>query len=274
MKHIQIIGAFPGHGEAGKPSWHILALVEGLKAIGVKTIISPLGMPGIKHVAGWGWKRGAQYRRMGKNFLVLERGYIGDRFIYTSVGWNGLNGHATFPEYPDDGGARFRAHGGELRPWKKTGDYILILGQVRNDASLKGQDISQWYNDRAREAAAIYGLPVYFRPHPEARRRGGYNTIDGAPNMKDCPLAEAIDGALFTIAYNSNSCLDSVLRGVPCFAGDKGTMAYSLCMDNIDEIITPDREPVVNKIAFTQWHPDEIRSGEALRKIIECAPLL
>jgi len=219
-------------------------------------------------VACWGWRRqivGA-LQRLRKNILVAELGYIGDRRKNISLGWNGLNGHATFPEYPDDGGERFRAFGGEIKHWKKDGEYILILGQVKDDASLKGQDIMPWYMEQARKASEYYGIPVYYRPHPESVRRRGYESLDGFNNMGGT-LQEAIGGALFTIAYNSNSCLDSLLEGVPCFAGDKGTLVWDLCMRDIKEIVYPDREKIIHQIAWKQWTIDEIKSGKPFERL-------
>lgn len=244
------------------------ALKAGLSLHGVNSrIISSSLMVRSKTVACWGWRKGKQLRDSGKNVLVMERSYIGDRFHYYSLGWNGLNGHATFPEYPDDGGERFRSQGGIIKPWKKDGKYVLILGQVKKDASLQGMDIKDWYLEIA-EKAKVHGLPVYFRPHPDAWRRGGYENI-GIPELKGT-LDDALSGSKFTIAFNSNSCLDSILAGVPCYAGDKGTMAYDLCMKDIGEIIYPDRESLVHKIAFTQWTLDEIASGLPIKGLIEC----
>lgn len=239
------------------------AAYEGLRNIGMDVRRLPYRAPTTdKTVLCWGWKQqiAERFARMKKNVLVLELGYIGDRTKHLSLGWNGLNGYAKFHEYPADNGERFRAMGGELKPWKTGGDYILILGQVKGDASLKGQDIMPWYQECARRAKEIYGVPVYYRPHPESVRRRGYDKIDGVKNIGGT-LQEAVAGALFTIAYNSNSCLDSILSGTPCFAGDKGTMAYDLCMKDIGEIVRPDREEIVYNIAWCQFTHDELRDG-------------
>lgn len=217
----------------------------------------------------WGWRLGKQIRDLGKNALVIERGYIGDRFKYTSLGWNGLNNYAKFAPYPDDGGKRFKDHGGIIKPWNKDGGYILILGQVKNDASLQGKDITNWYMRMAKEAKEHYGLPVYFRQHPDAARRGGYAHISRVPTLTGT-LQNAIDGALFTIAYNSNSCLDSILSGKPCYAGDSGTMAHDLCMKDLKELYYPEREKKVHSIAWNQFTIEEIASGWPLKGLIEC----
>lgn len=250
---------------------HQAAMVEGLRKIGIEAIESFSAQSvNTKHVACWGWRLGKSLRERGHEVLVMERGYIGDRFKYTSLGWNGLNGHATFPEYPDDGGERFREHGGIIEPIK-SGKYALILGQVRNDASLQGKDISSWYSAVAKQISAM-GIPVYFRPHPEGKRRGGYSHITGVKNLSG-DLHDALAGAKFTVAFNSNSCLDSVLYGVPCYAGDRGTMAYDLCMKDLSIPEIPDREKIAHSIAWKQWTIEEISSGLPQKKLFECLPL-
>lgn len=271
MKEISaMMPLVQGVGE-NSPNFHRSNVIAGLRSLGINTIDIPYGFkPKTKHVICWAWHKGRELRAAGHEVLVMERSYIGDRFKYTSLGWNGLNGHAEFPEYASDGGKRFGVLGGEMKPWKPAGEgaYILIMGQVKNDASLQGLDINSWYKKMAYAAHQIYGLPVYFRPHPEAARRGGYHSVAGLPNLAGA-LKDAINGALFTIAYNSNSCLDSILQGVPCYAGDKGTMAWDLCMRGLNEIVQPHRQLVIDRIAHSQWSPEEIYSGEPLRKLIE-----
>lgn len=247
---------------------HCEAIIAGLESLGIRYAYnkSPSSAIRTKKVAAWGWRM--PHLMPKHDLLVMEHGYIGDRRKYTSLGWNGLNNYATFPEYPDDGGKRFREHGGILKPWKVAGDYILILGQVKGDSSLKGKDIAPWYQRMAKEAHEHYGLSVYFRPHPVSQRRKGYESIRGLNNLGGT-LDEAIAGALFTIAYNSNSCLDSVMMGTPCYAGDKGTMAWDLCMKENAPIITPARESVVHKIAWTQFTIEEIASGWPLERLFQ-----
>lgn len=239
------------------------AAYEGLRKSGVNVKrVAHSVLAGTDIVVCWGWKRqiAERFKLLKKQVLVIELGYIGDRTKNISIGWNGLNGYAAFPEYPSDNGERFYSMGGKLKSWKTGGDYILILGQVKGDASLKGKDISSWYRDCAKKAKEVYGLPVYFRPHPESRRRRGYESIKGIENIGGS-LEDALSGALFTIAYNSNSCLDSILAGVPCYAGDRGTVAWELCMSNLAELYYPERENVVYQIAWKQWTLDEIKSG-------------
>jgi hypothetical protein len=121
----------------------------------------------------------------------------------------------------------------------------------------------------AHKAQEIHKLPVYFRPHPDSQRRGGYAHIQGFSNIEGS-LEQTLESAKFIIAFNSNSCVDAICAGVPCYAGDKGTMVYDLCMKNLSDVREPDgREQRLHQIAWTQWTLDEIRSGKPLKALME-----
>lgn len=246
----------------------VMAMLKGLKRLGRNPGIVAKRTDVIKtqKACCWGWRGADRLRARGHEVLVMERGYIGDRFNYTSLGWNGLNGHAVFPAYEDDGGKRFAEHGGVLKPWKSGGDYALILGQVPGDMSLKGQDMLPWYTEAALKIKKIHGLPIHFREHPVAVRKGRRITVPGAV-VSTGDLSTALAGAAFTVCYNSNASVDSILAGIPCIVGDKGSMAWEMCGHDIGEIVRPEREAWAHKLAFTQWTPEEIEAGRPLGQL-------
>jgi hypothetical protein len=241
---------------------HAEALTEGLKRHGVLGEFRNV-------VACWGWRSGARHYRAGRDVLVLERGYIGDRFAWTSIGWNGLNGRATFPNYPDDGGARFRRVRGPMERWRAGGDCVLLIGQVHGDAALQGRNLGGWYADTARAAADVYGLPVLFRPHPlEVRRIGVVRTVAGT-EQDTGPLEVALSRAAVVVTWNSNTGVDALLAGKLTVAHDAGAMAWPVCGHRLGDPGSGDREAWAHALAWKQWSMDEIRSGEALVGIVE-----
>lgn len=245
---------------------HQAAMADGLRSIGIEPVMSLGGAPKKKHVAVWGWRQGKILRQRGHEVLVMERGYLGDRFKWTSLGWNGLNGHATFPEAPDDC-SRFDAHF-SMKPWKQGGDYVLILGQVPGDASLQGRDLMPLYTEWAKEAAQAYGLPVHFRMHPKAAEKG-YRQKPAGTVESTGTLDEALAGARTAICFNSNSAVDAVLAGVPTVTMDRGSMAWEVTGHQIGSLMKPDRRAWASRLAWRQWSLDEIASGEALRSLFE-----
>lgn len=238
---------------------HADALAAGLRAHGMNVQrTASVEHAEAKHVACWGWRTGQRLRELGKQVLVMERGYMGDRFAWTSLGWNGLNNRAQFG-IREDGGARFRQHfAGLLQPWNPAGDYVLIIGQVPGDASLQGRDLTGWY---AEQVAKDWRMPVRFRPHPEAIKRGLDRPVPGAETMRGA-LADAIAGAARVATFNSNTGVDALLAGKPVTVADNGSMAATpaaLIAMGFD----PGREEWAARLAWCQWTMDEIRSGEA-----------
>jgi hypothetical protein len=197
--------------------------------------------------------------------LVMERGYIGDRFAWTSVGWDGLNGRARFGK-PRDEGQRFRQHFGHLlQPWRTGGKYVLIVGQVPGDAALQGKCLRSWYTQQADRAAKRYGLPVKFRPHPLSARRGGPSSIHGADTLGG-ELADALAGAALVVTFNSNTGVESVMAGRPTVAMDCGSMVHGIALSDLPgslKVPEPDREPWAHAMAWRQFELSEIESGLA-----------
>lgn len=241
------------------------AVGAGLAKLGIKAKLSYSPRADTKYVACWGWRVGKELRNQGHEVLVLERGYIGDRFKYTSIGWNGLNGRGLFAEYPDDCGQRFRQHGGVIKPWKSDGDYAVIMGQVPGDMNLLGKNLMEFYKEKLLEIKDHYdGLPVIFRPHPVLKSRGIRQHVKGALESVDS-LDGDLANAKFTVCFNSNSAVESILSGVPCVVEDHGSMAWDVASHSIYALKRPDREAWAHDLAWKQWAMDEIESGKALQ---------
>lgn len=213
----------------------------------------------------WGWRKGSRLRASGfdRPILVMERGYIGDRMkVWTSLGWDGLNGRARFPE-PADGGERFWSNHGHLaKEWERFDGYWLIAGQVLGDMSLANVDYLEWLKDTIDELDRI-GVDARFRPHPEAVRRGQVFPVP-AYMVSTGTLESDLSEAACVIAYNSNATVDAVLAGIPAITVDEGAMAWDVTSHHVSQaLVTPDRSEWFRRMAWTQWTLPEIQSGEA-----------
>lgn len=249
---------------------HQNAMAAGLSAHGIDPIISA-GYANTKHVACWGWRHGKALRDAGHEVLVMERGYIGDRFFWSSLAWNGLNGYGEFPQA--DAEERF-SRMGCIKPWKDGGDYVLIMGQVPADMSLRGKNLVPWYEANAVLARDSYGLPVKFRPHPVSLKKGHNVRPRHCEICTTKTLEDSLAGAAVVITYNSNSAVDSVLAGIPALSMDPGSMAYEVTGHKVGDIIKPDRDSWAERLAHCQWSLDEIQSGHAVGKLLSMKGLI
>lgn len=209
----------------------------------------------------WGVRRMSQLRHLAGSMFdrvcILERGYVGDRFKWTSVSFGGgLNGRGEF-HGPFEDGSRWETHFAHLmKPWRQKKDgHALILQQVAGDASIKGVDMGRFYGDAAR--AFEHSMPVRMRPHPNVSPKRGIAYADAAR----VSLAHDLAGARLAVTWNSNSAVDAVLAGVPCVAMDKGSMAWDVTGHKLEKPPTPDRTAWAHAIAWKQWRREEMESG-------------
>jgi hypothetical protein len=240
---------------------HAQLLAAGLRRHNVQVSIEPRHFrPSTKLVACWGWRIGQKLRAAGHEVLVMERGYLGDRFAWTSLSWNGLNNRGEFGRIPDDGGERFKKNFGALmEPWAPQGDYVLIIGQVRGDMSLQGRDLGGWYADQAQRFPGV----SHFRPHPESIRRGLVDHVpDHVPKVNG-PLLPCLKGARLVTTFNSNTAVESVLAGKPTLVEDIGSMAWDVRNTPDAPDSEQDRRGWAAQLAWKQWTADEIRNGVA-----------
>lgn len=200
-------------------------------------------------------------RRNGKHYLVMERGYIGaieQRRKWTSLGFDGLNGLALFPKAPD--GERWNRHFGHvMKPWKNGGEYTVVMGQVRGDASLRNLNIVHWYDEAVACMKADWGYPVVFRPHPRDDR----TPVPAAHRIDRGELSALLGKARCVATYNSNTGVDAVLAGVPVIARDRGSMAWDVAGHDWDHRNTPDRTAWAHDLAYCQWTDLEMSDGIA-----------
>jgi hypothetical protein len=239
------------------------AVVAGVTSVGGRgRVVHATSELTTLHVACWGWRVGKELKARGHKVLVMERAYLGDRFAWFSLGWGGLNGYASF-DTQDDGGARFREHFAHLmQPWKTGGKFVLLIGQVPGDMSLRGRDLKPWYATATQQALIHYGLPVVFRPHPQAIKLGHPTICPKGATLSTGSLAEDLARAAVCITFNSNTGVESVLAGVPTVTADDGSMARAVTGHVIGDMLRPDRDEWASRLAWCQWQLDEITSGK------------
>ncbi len=223
------------------------------------TVTAPGGYQPADLVVFWGHRQRAiiaAQRERGLPYLVAERAYIGDRFHYTSLGYNGLNGRAQFDNAHCTDPARFDQHfPGALKPMQPAGRTALVIGQVPNDAALvdvPGMNLDAWVRQMQAQIPKLMGLPVRYRAHPQV-----------APSLTT--LEEDLADAAVCVTWNSNSGVIAALAGVPVIAMGPGSMAAPVASDHLS-LFYPDeqaRRDWAARLAWCQWTPAEIADGTA-----------
>ncbi|WPE19948.1 hypothetical protein [Shinella zoogloeoides] len=247
---------------------HLTAMARGLSTHGLRVeYFEAAPAADADFAVVWSWRVGLRIRPVFSGpILVMERGYLGDRFHWTSLGWDGLNGRARFARVDDS--SRFDEHfGGMLAPWRPGGGYALIAGQVVGDTALIGIDILKWYRQIGVELWR-QGWDVKFRQHPVEVQRGvAPPHVSFAERLEGDPTA-ALSGAGLVVTYNSNFATDALMAGVPVHAQDQGSIVYDLASHDL-QVVRPDRKARLEELAWRQFSRDEISTGAAWEVVKE-----
>ena len=212
-----------------------------------------------------------------KPTIVLEVGGI-KRGTTWKVGLNGINRDAYFgPDNNNDD--RHRLLGLSLKPWRTSGEFILIAGQ--HDKSLQWQgmpSMSQWLMNTIDTIRTYTNRPILFRPHPRCPLPNIENEFKNVYRQQPVQLPNSyddfdigFDNVHATISYSSNPGIHSVLDGVPAFVGTS-SLAYDVAndinsMNNIEAPLMPDRTQWLNDYAHTEYTVEEISQGIPLKHL-------
>lgn len=186
--------------------------------------------------------------------------------------------------YPNDGVYFFRDldptkwsrysewHNAPLKPWRQSGNHILIFCQRPKGWNMFGNDQDAWLEKTIDKIRKHTDRPVMVRMHPGdgsrfkamdklQKRYGNSITISEHANIRD-----ALSGAWCTVGYNSTPNVVAAIEGIPGYVEDPThSWAADVTCTDLRQIVDPplpDRELWANKIANIHWSNDEVRTGQ------------
>jgi len=206
-----------------------------------------------------------------KPVIVLEVGGIKRNETF-KIGINGINREADFANQHVDS-ERWKKFNIELKPWRTTGDAIILCGQHHKSHQWRNNlSMNLWFEQQINEVRKYTNRPIVVRPHPRnpiglnVKRwkdvsyklpKRDLNTID------DTDFKEILKNAWAVINYSSNPAMMAVFNGIPVFVSE-ASLSYDVGNTRISEISSPampNRTQWANKLAYTEWWPDEIKKG-------------
>ena len=220
------------------------------------------------------WERNVA---QSKPTVVLEVGGI-KRGETWKVGLNGINRDAYFGDVGNDS-TRASLFGLELKPWKQTGDKILLCGQHEKSEQWRDMPrMSKWVSSTIDKIRKYTDRQIIFRPHPRcplpAIEHEFKNVIRQQPRQTPGSYDDYdinYSNVWATISYSSNPGIHSIIKGVPAFVGP-ASLAYDAANDidflhDIENPIKPDRQQWLNDYAWTEFTVEEISQGIPLKRL-------
>ena len=210
-----------------------------------------------------------------KPTIVLEVGGI-KRGTTWKVGVNGINRDAYFG--PNNNNSdRHRLLNLSLKPWRTSGEFILIAGQ--HDKSLQWKNMvpmSSWVMDTIDTIRTHSDRPILFRPHPRCPLHSIEHQFKNVYRQNPIQLPNSYDDfdldfnrIYATVSWSSNPGIHSVIDGVPAFVGPS-SLAYDVANTDLSQInnpLMPDRQQWLNDYAHTEWTVTEIADGLPLTQL-------
>ena len=158
-----------------------------------------------------------------------------------------------------------------LKPWRTSGNHILLCLQRNGGWSMMGFSSIDWMNLTITNIRKYSNRPIVVRAHPGDKKIKSILKI----NHKNVSLStkenliDDLRGAWATVVYNSSPSVASIIEGVPAFLTDnipQHSQSFDVAntdISNIENPIMPDKQVWVEKLAMCHWNFDELKSGEA-----------
>jgi hypothetical protein len=158
-----------------------------------------------------------------------------------------------------------------LKPWRTSGNHILLCLQRNGGWSMRGLDVIQWMNLTIANIRKYSNRPIVVRAHPGDKKIKSILKINHKNVLLSTKenLVDDLRGAWATVVYNSSPSVASIIEGVPAFLTDtipQHSQSFDVAntdISNIENPVMPDKQPWVERLAMCHWNFDELKSGEA-----------
>ena len=163
----------------------------------------------------------------------------------------------------------------ELKPWRKSGNHILVCMQRDGGFSMKNLDPMQWLEQKLIEIRRCTSRNIVIRPHPGKPQdfsrfvnpNNGISVIDS----QHVTLVGSLHNAHAAIFFNSSSAVAAICEGVPVFIDNKSCVAWDVANKDMTRMESPEyfaREQWIYDLAAAHWTDEEGASGDIYRKFL------
>ncbi len=249
------------------------AMREGFRRSGIAADVVTNGYGHDADIAvAYGWNHAGafrKYRETDRPFIYIDLGYWNrrpkgqPREGHHRVAVNAWDtAIAMQPERPAD---RFNMLDVQVKPWKTTNSGgVLITGMSAKAALTHGFIAGQWEREAVKIVKGVTSRPINLRPKPISKRAA----------ME--PIESVLARSYALVTHHSNTAVDAIVNGVPYYCVKGVAKRLSIEQLSADMFINPpimddaQRMQLLYDIAYTQWTPQEMRSGELWEYLNKC----
>lgn len=161
-----------------------------------------------------------------------------------------------------------------LKPWRTSGDHILICLQRNGGWSMRGLSAQTWLDqtiNNIRQYSKKRHIVVRTHPGDKKIRRILQVHHKNVSVSNRERLVDDLKNAWATVVYNSSPSVASTIEGIPAFLTDpfpehsQSHAVANLDLSSIENPTLPDRQTWIEKLSMCHWNFEELKSGEAWR---------
>lgn len=246
------------------PEFRVGAFRSGLQELGYQVTDKPF-TPTPEDVLIT-WNRYGHYNEIARRFessgakvIVAENGYLGREWRGSAWYAMSLNQHNGYGFWKGAHPNRWEELGIELKPWRETGEEIVVLAQRGIGSPLVRQPPGWVESVAIPYLKANTKRKIRVRVHPGKFKKG-------------LPLEEDIKNAWAVVTWASGAGLKALVEGVPVFYGAEkwigGPAGTFLLGADLEDPYLGDRRPMFYRLAWAMWELSEISSGKAFRSLL------
>jgi hypothetical protein len=157
-----------------------------------------------------------------------------------------------------------------LKPWRTSGNHILICLQRPLGWSMRGYNLMEWLNTTLVKIKQHSDRPIVLRWHPGDWKNFPTGTDFSKFGVKMSPqkrhITEDLINCWALVCHNSTPSAVAPIEGIPAFITDDPGYSQGGDIANTDfsQLETPnmpDREQWIRKLAQCHWSFEDLKSG-------------
>ena len=248
-----------------QPHYRREAFVAGLRRAGYSVVDRAPGPDGPDDALVI-WNRYGSFERQADDWeakggmvIVAENGYLGrdseGRQLY-ALSVHGHNGSGWFPVGSEH---RFAALGVEVKPWRQTGEHIVVRGQ-RGIGTAQMRSPPDWHQGAKRRLGSLTRRPVRVIEHPGRK-------------PYERPFEEELVGAWACAIWASAVGVLALVSGIPVLCEAPSWICKAAASPHLEDAAQPLmddelRRAALHRMAHGQWSVAEIETGEPFARFL------
>ena len=158
----------------------------------------------------------------------------------------------------------------DLKPWRITGNHILICLQRPMGWSMRGQNLMEWLDATFVKIRQHSDRPIVLRWHPGDWKNFpagvDFTQFGVTLSPQDRHITEDLVNCWALVCHNSTPSAVAPIEGIPAFITDnpgysQGGDIANTDLSMIETPNMPDREHWIRKLAQCHWSFEDLRSG-------------